>query len=227
MRSGLYHKSSSLHQLVLRRKFMRMHHLGQTLFQKQHLLQLHQWNQLVTFWWVSSLNSLPKGHVFYWAAIVDCGSSFCVFYVFLGKLCAEGLKLVWKYQPWSLVWTVSSRQCSIITEVEYNCLFGRFQKSIQSTFHNNIWKFHKNLLKPRSICAASAASITDVSKGLSSFQKAITPSVNDLWVSKLRKALVASVVSWILNGSAGAVDGIELLYLSTSEVCLAIFYLYS
>jgi hypothetical protein len=46
-------------------------------------------------------------------------------------------------------------------------------------------------------------------------------------VSELRKALVASVVSWILNGSAGAVDGIELLYLSTSEIYLANFYLYS
>jgi hypothetical protein len=44
---------------MLRRKFMRVHHLRRNLFQKQHLLQLHQLNQLVIFWWVFSFKALP------------------------------------------------------------------------------------------------------------------------------------------------------------------------
>ncbi len=45
-----------------------------------------------------------------------------------------------------------------------------------------VWKFHKNPIKPRFICAASSSSLTDVSKWLCSFFKAMFPTVNDLWV---------------------------------------------
>jgi hypothetical protein len=44
---------------MLRRKFMRVHHLRPNLFQKQRLLQLRQLNQLVIFWWVFSFKALP------------------------------------------------------------------------------------------------------------------------------------------------------------------------
>jgi hypothetical protein len=62
-----------------------------------------------------------------------------------------------------------------------------------------VWKFHKNPIKPRFICAASSSSLTDVSKWLCSFFKAMFPTVNDLWVSKLEKADVPCDSSWILN----------------------------
>jgi hypothetical protein len=42
--------------------------------------------------------------------------------------------------------------------------------------------------------------------------------VNDLWVSKLRKADVPCVHGWILNDSTGVVDVINQLSLSRSEV---------
>jgi hypothetical protein len=42
--------------------------------------------------------------------------------------------------------------------------------------------------------------------------------VNDLWVSKLRKADVPCVSSWILNDSTGVVDVIKQLNLLRSEV---------
>ncbi len=50
-----------------------------------------------------------------------------------------------------------------------------------------VWKFHKNPIKPRFICAASFSFLSDVSKWLCSFFKAMFPIVNDLWVSKLKK----------------------------------------
>jgi hypothetical protein len=40
------------------------------------------------------------------------------------------------------------------------------------------------------VCATNSTSCTDVSKGLSSFYKAIFTMVNDLWVSNLRKFLL-------------------------------------
>ncbi len=49
------------------------------------------------------------------------------------------------------------------------------------------------------------------------FYKAIFPTVNDLWVSNLRKADVPCVSSWILNDSKGVVDVIKILNLSRSE----------
>ncbi len=49
------------------------------------------------------------------------------------------------------------------------------------------------------------------------FYKAIFPTVNDLWVSNLRKADVPYVSSWILNDSTGVVDVIKFLNLSRSE----------
>jgi len=64
-----------------------------------------------------------------------------------------------------------------------------------------VWKFHKNPIKPRFICAASSTSLTDVSKWLYSFFKTMFPTVNDLWVSKLKKADVPCDSSWILNDS--------------------------
>jgi hypothetical protein len=45
----------------------------------------------------------------------------------------------------------------------------------------------------------------EVSKWLSSFFKAMFPVVNDLWVSKLKKADVPCISSWILNDSTGVV----------------------
>jgi hypothetical protein len=49
------------------------------------------------------------------------------------------------------------------------------------------------------------------------FYKPIFPTVNDLWVSNLRKADVPCVSSWILNDSTGVVDVIKILNLSRSE----------
>jgi hypothetical protein len=66
-----------------------------------------------------------------------------------------------------------------------------------------VWKFYRNPIKPRFICAMSSTSLTEVSKLLSSFYKAIFPMVNDLWASKLRKACVPSISSGILNDSTG------------------------
>ncbi len=37
---------------------------------------------------------------------------------------------------------------------------------------NLLWKFHKNLIKPRFICAPSSTSLADVSKWFNSFYKA-------------------------------------------------------
>ncbi len=45
-----------------------------------------------------------------------------------------------------------------------------------------VWTFDKNPIKPRFICAASSTSLTDVSKWLCSFFKAMFPTVNDLRV---------------------------------------------
>ncbi len=64
-----------------------------------------------------------------------------------------------------------------------------------------VWKFHKNPIKPRFICAASSSSLTDVSKWMCSFFKVMFPTVNDLWVSKLKKTDVPYDSSWILNDS--------------------------
>jgi hypothetical protein len=64
-----------------------------------------------------------------------------------------------------------------------------------------VWKFHKNPIKFRFICAASSSSLTDVSKWLCAFFKAMFPTVNDLWVSQFKKADVPCESSWILNDS--------------------------
>ncbi len=74
-----------------------------------------------------------------------------------------------------------------------------------------VWKFHKIPIKPRFICAASSTSLTDVSKWLCSFFKAMFPTVNDLWVSKLKKADIPCDSSWILNDSTGVVEVINNL----------------
>ncbi len=62
------------------------------------------------------------------------------------------------------------------------------------------------------------ASLTEVSKWLSSFYKVICPTVNDLWVSKFRKVDVPCVSGWILNESTRIVDIIKQLNISRSEV---------
>jgi len=67
----------------------------------------------------------------------------------------------------------------------------------------------KTQSNPRFVCVVSSTSLTDVSKWLSSFYKAILHVVNDLWVSKLGKAHVHHVSSWILNDFTGAVDLIK------------------
>jgi hypothetical protein len=73
------------------------------------------------------------------------------------------------------------------------------------------WKFHKNPIKLRFICAARSTSLTKLSRWLSSFYKVILPVVSDLWVARVKKVHVPSVNSWILNDSTGAKDVIELL----------------
>jgi hypothetical protein len=73
-------------------------------------------------------------------------------------------------------------------------------------------------IKPRFIYAASSTSLTDVSKWLCSFFKAMFPTVNDLWVSKLKKADVPCDSSWILNDSTGVVEVINNLNRSRSEI---------
>jgi hypothetical protein len=80
-----------------------------------------------------------------------------------------------------------------------------------------VWKFHKNPIKPR-LCAASSTSLTDVSKWLCSFFKAMFPTVNDLRVSKLKKADVPCDSSWILNDSTGVVEVINKFNLLRSEI---------
>jgi len=64
-----------------------------------------------------------------------------------------------------------------------------------------VWKFHKNPIKPIFICATSFNSLTDVSKWLCYFFKAMFPTVNVLWVFKLKKTDVPCDSSWILNYS--------------------------
>ncbi len=71
-----------------------------------------------------------------------------------------------------------------------------------------IWKFHKNPIKPTFICAANSSSMTDVSKWLCYFFKTAFPTVNDLWVFKLKKADVPCDSSWIFNNSIGVVEGL-------------------
>jgi hypothetical protein len=75
-----------------------------------------------------------------------------------------------------------------------------------------LWTFHKNPIKP------SSTSLTGVSKWLCSFFKAMFPMVNDLWVSKLKKADVPCDSSWILNDSTGVVEVIINVNLSRSEI---------
>ncbi len=62
------------------------------------------------------------------------------------------------------------------------------------------------------------ASLTEVSKWLSSVYKVICPTVNDLWVSKFRKVDVPCVSGWIVNDSTRIVDIIKQLNISRSEV---------
>jgi hypothetical protein len=85
-------------------------------------------------------------------------------------------------------------------------------------FLSVVWKFHKNPIKPRFIYAASSTSLTDVPKWLCSFFKAMSPTVNDLWVSKLKKADVPCDSSWILNDSTGVVKVMNNLNRSRSEI---------
>ncbi len=66
----------------------------------------------------------------------------------------------------------------------------------------------KNQLNLDLFVQPAPASLTEASKWLSSFYKAIFLMVNDLWVSKLRKADVPCV-SWILNNFTGVVDVIK------------------
>ncbi len=66
-----------------------------------------------------------------------------------------------------------------------------------------VWKFHKNPIKPRFICAATSSFFTNVSKWLCSFFKATFPTVNDHWVFKLKEADVPCHCSWIFNDSTG------------------------
>jgi hypothetical protein len=51
-----------------------------------------------------------------------------------------------------------------------------------------VWKFRKNPIKPRFICAAGSHSLTDVSECMCSFFEAMFPTVDDLSVSKTQKS---------------------------------------
>ncbi len=84
-----------------------------------------------------------------------------------------------------------------------------------------VWKFHKNPIKLRFICAASFSSLTNVSKWLCSFFKAMFPTVNDLWVSELKKTDVPCDSSWILNDFTRVVEVINNLGLP-NKLCDAL-----
>jgi hypothetical protein len=66
--------------------------------------------------------------------------------------------------------------------------------------------------------AASSTFLTEVSKWLSSFFKAMFPAVNDLWVSKLKKADIPCISSSILNDSIGVVEVINKLTLQDQKL---------
>jgi hypothetical protein len=68
------------------------------------------------------------------------------------------------------------------------------------------------------LSAASSSSLTDVSKWLCSFFKAMFPTVNELWVSKLKKEDVPCDSSWIPNDSTGVVEVINNLNCLRSEI---------
>jgi len=80
-----------------------------------------------------------------------------------------------------------------------------------------VWKFHKNPIEPRFICAVSSTSLTDVSKWLCSFFKAMFPAVNDLWVSKLKKAVFLVIVVGF-SMTTGVVEVINNLNRLRSEI---------
>jgi hypothetical protein len=71
---------------------------------------------------------------------------------------------------------------------------------------NLLWKFHKNPIKPRFICAPSSTSLADVSK--CSTKLFFLRSTTFGW-QKLRKANVPYFSSQILNDSTGVVDVIK------------------
>jgi len=81
-----------------------------------------------------------------------------------------------------------------------------------------VWKFHKNPINSRFICATSSSSLTDVFKWLCSFFKAKFPMVNGLWVSKLKKTNIPCDSSWILSDSTRMVAVINNLYHSRFEI---------
>jgi len=81
-----------------------------------------------------------------------------------------------------------------------------------------VWKFHKNPIKPRFICAANSTSPTNVSKWLCSFFKVMFPTVNDLRVSKLKRKDVPCDSSWILKDFIAMVEVINNLNCSKSEI---------
>jgi hypothetical protein len=76
----------------------------------------------------------------------------------------------------------------------------------------------KTQLKPRLICVASSTFFTYVSKWMCSFFKAMFLTVNDLWMSKLKKINIPCDSSWILNNSIGMVEAINYLNHSRFEI---------
>jgi len=81
-----------------------------------------------------------------------------------------------------------------------------------------VQKFHKIPSKPRFIYAASSTSLTNVSKWLCSFFKAMFPMVNDFWVFKFKKANVPCDNSWALNDFTGVVEVINKFNISRFEI---------
>jgi hypothetical protein len=78
---------------------------------------------------------------------------------------------------------------------------------VSNLAQSDILRFHLSFNKAHNFTGvkcgwcSSSTSLTDVSKWLCSFFKAMFPTVNDLWVSKLKKADVPCDSSWILNDS--------------------------
>jgi hypothetical protein len=141
----------------------------------------------------------------------------CINFVVCEKLCILQFSL-------SLIHPVGMYEISSLAESEILRIHHSFSKAQNFSgqecglcllFLCAVWKSHKNPVKLRFICASSCTSLTNVSKWLSSFHKALLPVVNDLWVSKLRKACVPSVSSWTLISE---VDMIQLLSCLRSDV---------
>ncbi|KAH7285883.1 hypothetical protein KP509_33G049900 [Ceratopteris richardii] len=63
-------------------------------------------------------------------------------------------------------------------------------------FLYTIWKFHKNLMKPRYIVASCNTSLMDVSKWLTNCFEDILPTIHDIWKELFKGKDVQTFSSW-------------------------------